>query len=272
MSAKTLDNKPIGEDDGWQNYFPKLFKYKSGKICGKSAYEIAVDNGFEGTEQDWINYIYSISKGPKGDKGDKGDKGEKGDRGPEGTKGDKGDKGDQGIRSPRITSGIGTNGESKEPVNFPSININDAAIVGDLYLDINNSNIYTCVTPGTASIAEWIYLCNIKGDKGDKGNTGLRGERGSIIHIVSINPTELNNNINNLFRYIDSNTLYKVHDILINEYDGSLYTCIVEGYRDTAKWKYIINMKGNNIHIGTEPPIDTNAIWIDISLNKEELK
>lgn len=25
---------------------------------GKSAYEIAVENGFVGTEQDWLNYIY----------------------------------------------------------------------------------------------------------------------------------------------------------------------------------------------------------------------
>lgn len=27
-------------------------------IPGKSAYEIAVENGFEGTEQDWLNAIY----------------------------------------------------------------------------------------------------------------------------------------------------------------------------------------------------------------------
>ena len=27
-------------------------------IPGKSAYEIAVENGFVGTEQDWLNYIY----------------------------------------------------------------------------------------------------------------------------------------------------------------------------------------------------------------------
>jgi len=36
---------------------------------GKSAYEIAVANGFTGTITEWLNSL----KGPKGDKGDKGD-------------------------------------------------------------------------------------------------------------------------------------------------------------------------------------------------------
>lgn len=38
---------------------------------GESAYEIAVRNGFEGTEQEWLESL-------KGEKGDKGDKGEPG--------------------------------------------------------------------------------------------------------------------------------------------------------------------------------------------------
>lgn len=42
---------------------------------GKSAYQTAVDNGFVGTEQQWLDSL----KGEKGDKGDKGDDGEDGD-------------------------------------------------------------------------------------------------------------------------------------------------------------------------------------------------
>lgn len=41
---------------------------------GKSAYEIAVDNGFEGTEAEWLESL----KGEKGDTGDKGDTGKSG--------------------------------------------------------------------------------------------------------------------------------------------------------------------------------------------------
>lgn len=44
---------------------------------GKSAYEIAVENGFQGTEQEWLASLVG-PQGPKGDKGDKGDKGEDG--------------------------------------------------------------------------------------------------------------------------------------------------------------------------------------------------
>lgn len=44
-------------------------------ITGKSAYEIAVMHGFDGTEEEWIA---SIMKGDKGDQGDKGDPGKDG--------------------------------------------------------------------------------------------------------------------------------------------------------------------------------------------------
>lgn len=54
---------------------------------GKSAYEIAVEHGFVGSEEEWLVSL----KGEKGDKGDKGDAGAKGD------KGDKGDPGADGF-------------------------------------------------------------------------------------------------------------------------------------------------------------------------------
>jgi hypothetical protein len=59
---------------------------------GKSAYEIAVENGFDGTEVQWLASL----KGETGAKGDKGDKGDTGLPGQNGDKGDKGDKGDTG--------------------------------------------------------------------------------------------------------------------------------------------------------------------------------
>lgn len=68
------------------------------KIIHTDAYAIAVRNGFEGTEEEWLASL----KGEKGDKGDKGDtgasgqRGETGARGPQGVPGIQGQKGDKG--------------------------------------------------------------------------------------------------------------------------------------------------------------------------------
>lgn len=42
---------------------------------GQSAYEVAVENGFRGSEQDWLDSLIG-PRGPKGPKGEKGDPGE----------------------------------------------------------------------------------------------------------------------------------------------------------------------------------------------------
>jgi len=91
-------------------------------LHGKSAYEIAVANGFVGTEEEWLESL----KGEKGDKGDKGDqgiqgeKGDKGDRGEQGVQGEKGDKGDKGD-----TGETGQNGEKGETGRAATIHVGD---------------------------------------------------------------------------------------------------------------------------------------------------
>lgn len=55
-------------------------------IQGKSAYELAVEAGFEGTLEEWLESL----KGDKGDKGDTGEAGAKGDKGDTGAKGNDG--------------------------------------------------------------------------------------------------------------------------------------------------------------------------------------
>lgn len=50
---------------------------------GKSAYEIALEHGFVGSEEEWLASL----KGEKGDKGDKGDRGEQGLPGKDGADG-----------------------------------------------------------------------------------------------------------------------------------------------------------------------------------------
>lgn len=67
---------------------------------GKSAYEIAVDNGFEGSETEWLESLKGETgaTGEKGEKGDKGDKGDKGSQGIQGVQGVQGLQGEQGIQ------------------------------------------------------------------------------------------------------------------------------------------------------------------------------
>lgn len=61
-------------------------------VTGKSAYEIAVDNGFSGTVEEWLASL----KGEKGNTGATGAKGEKGDTGATGAKGATGAAGKDG--------------------------------------------------------------------------------------------------------------------------------------------------------------------------------
>jgi len=67
--------------------------------CGKSAYDVAVENGFEGTVQEWLESLKGAegAQGSKGEKGDKGDDGDKGSDGPKGEKGAPGDAGNDGM-------------------------------------------------------------------------------------------------------------------------------------------------------------------------------
>ena len=71
---------------------------------GKSAYEIAVENGFEGDEQAWLESL----KGEKGDKGDAGLQGPQGEQGPPGVDGKDGVQGPKGDTGEKGADGFGT--------------------------------------------------------------------------------------------------------------------------------------------------------------------
>ena len=65
---------------------------------GKSAYEIALDHGFVGTEEEWLESLKGEKGNPgtPGRAGSPGARGEKGDPGEPGAKGEKGDPGEPG--------------------------------------------------------------------------------------------------------------------------------------------------------------------------------
>lgn len=69
-------------------------KGEQGQV-GKSAYEIAIQNGFIGTEEEWLASLKGDvgeqgPQGPKGDIGEQGPQGLQGEQGPQGPKGDAG--------------------------------------------------------------------------------------------------------------------------------------------------------------------------------------
>ena len=69
-----------------------------------SAYAIAVKNGFEGSEEEWLKSLVG-PQGPKGETGATGPKGDTGATGPQGPRGEKGEKGDTGSQGPKGETG-----------------------------------------------------------------------------------------------------------------------------------------------------------------------
>ena len=97
---------------------------------GKSAYEIALQNGFTGTEADWLASL----KGQKGDAGEpgatgaKGDPGEKGDRGEPGTPGAKGERGEKGDTGTPGKDGVkGTDGKDGADGFSPTVTVTETS-------------------------------------------------------------------------------------------------------------------------------------------------
>ena len=92
-----------GSDAGNKATFGEVQTLNIGKN-GMSAYEIAVKNGFVGSEQEWLDSL-------KGEDGQQGSQGEPGPQGPQGAKGDTGAAGPQGLP--------GEKGEKGDPGRTP---------------------------------------------------------------------------------------------------------------------------------------------------------
>jgi hypothetical protein len=119
----------------------------------KSPYDIAVWNGFVGTEAEWLESL-------KGEKGDKGDTGEAGQRGP---KGDKGDKGDVGLRGPK-----GEQGEKGDTGN-DGADGNDALINGVNTITIQSGSNINISQEGNAMTIGADVPTNISAFNNDAG-------------------------------------------------------------------------------------------------------
>ncbi len=141
---------------------------------GKSAYQIAQDNGFVGTETEWLASL----KGEDGPPGPQGVQGIQGEQGATGPKGDQGLKGDSGIQGPQ-----GPPGQAGEQgIQGPPGSKGDVGPKGDI---------------GPQGIQGPVGPKGDKGDTGEKGEQGIqgpqglkgdKGEKGSKGDIGSIGP------------------------------------------------------------------------------------
>lgn len=179
-------------------------------IQGLSAYQVAVQHGFEGTEAEWLISLKGEKgeTGPKGDKGNTGEKGATGERGPQGLQGERGLQGVQGEKGePGIQGPVGPKGEQGEqgiqgiqgPQGEPGpqgpkgdtgsgLNIKgeldsesqlpQEGVSGDAWLITGNLYVYVGENGNVESNPKWSNVGSIQGPAGPQGPVGPKGEQG----------------------------------------------------------------------------------------------
>lgn len=179
-------------------------------IQGLSAYQVAVQHGFEGTEAEWLISLKGEKgeTGPKGDKGDTGEKGATGERGPQGLQGERGLQGVQGEKGePGIQGPVGPKGEQGEqgiqgiqgPQGEPGpqgpkgdtgsgLNIKgeldsesqlpQEGVSGDAWLIAGNLYVFVGENGNVESNPKWSNVGSIQGPAGPTGPKGEQGEPG----------------------------------------------------------------------------------------------
>ena len=179
-------------------------------IQGLSAYQVAVQHGFEGTEDEWLISLKGEKgeTGPKGDKGDTGEKGATGERGPQGLQGERGLQGVQGEKGePGIQGPVGPKGEQGEqgiqgiqgpqgapgiqgPKGDPGSGLNikgeldsesqlpQEGVSGDAWLISGNLYVYVGENGNVESNPKWSNVGSIQGPAGPQGPVGPKGEQG----------------------------------------------------------------------------------------------
>ena len=121
--------------------------------AGKSAYEIALQNGFTGTEADWLTSL----KGQKGDTGAKGEPGEKGERGEKGEAGETGEKGEKGDTGTPGKDGVnGTDGKDGADGFSPTVTVTETSTGATITATDKNGTTTATIKNGTSGeAASW---------------------------------------------------------------------------------------------------------------------
>ncbi|MDE7261315.1 MAG: collagen-like protein, partial [Oscillospiraceae bacterium] len=122
---------------------------------GRSAYEIAVDAGFTGTEAEWLASL-------------KGERGEPGPEGPEGAQGPAGADGPQGEPGPEGPAGKDGEPGADGPAGQDGAPGRDGKSAYEIAVDAGF----------TGTEAEW--LASLKGERGEPGPEGPEGAQGPV--------------------------------------------------------------------------------------------
>lgn len=113
--------------------------------AGSSAYEIAITNGFSGTEIQWLDSLV----------GEKGDQGDPGPRGPTGA---------QGVSVTLV-------GSVEDSTVLP-----ESGTVGQGYITLDSGNLWFWNTVTSS----WNDIGQIVGPQGDEGLPGIKGDTGDV--------------------------------------------------------------------------------------------
>ena len=116
---------------------------------GASAYEIAVENGYTGTEAEWLSSLKG-EKGDTGEQGIQGIQGEKGDTGEQGLQGIQGEKGEKGDTGAAGKDGMnGTDGKDGADGFSPTVTVTETSTGATITATDKNGTTTATVKNGT---------------------------------------------------------------------------------------------------------------------------
>ena len=144
---------------------------------GLSAYQVWLNSGHSGTEDDFFNYL----KGSKGDRGPVGPKGADGEEGPQGIQGPIGKAGPRGLQGPKGDQGRSiyliklTLGGSLTSVSYLDLLVDPNTVpnVGDYLLQPNGSLVEVTKIDHEAETLDFSkVLASLQGPTGKTGKDG----------------------------------------------------------------------------------------------------
>lgn len=214
---------------------------------GNSAYDVAVLDGFVGTESEWLASLVG-PQGPQGIQGEQGIQGIQGETGPQGPQGIQGETGPQGIQGetgPQGPQGIQGETGPQGPQGLQG----DQGIQGET----GDSAYETAVINGfIGTESEWLAsLVGPQGPQGETGPQGPQGETGEGLNILGTlnDESELPISANIGDAYIIGQDLY-----------------IWDGNPDWNNVGQIVGPTGANVTISSTAPtgvITPGALWYD---------